>query len=138
MLHFFIIPQVQTQSNGICNFYVILFWLVLPGDHTYSIFQRVMVTGCDHFKHVRFCYRNRTKFCKERKNFDIYDRCWKQQGTFWLQWSVASVIWLNVLSVICLLNVKFYNYVEGKIIGRSFLFLHNGLINYRCDNNSCQ
>jgi hypothetical protein len=29
----FIIPHVQTQSNRVCNSYVILLWLMLPRDH---------------------------------------------------------------------------------------------------------
>jgi hypothetical protein len=38
MLHVFIIPHVQTQSNRVCNSYVILLWLMLPVDHFVSRF----------------------------------------------------------------------------------------------------
>jgi hypothetical protein len=38
MLHLFIIPHVQTQSNRVCNSYVILLWLMLPRDHFVSRF----------------------------------------------------------------------------------------------------
>jgi hypothetical protein len=36
MLHVLIIPHVQTQSNRVCNFYVILLWLMLPRDNFVS------------------------------------------------------------------------------------------------------
>jgi hypothetical protein len=36
MLHFFIIPHVQTQSNLLCNVRVILMWLMLQRDHILS------------------------------------------------------------------------------------------------------
>jgi hypothetical protein len=35
-LHFLIITHVQTQSNRVCNSYVILLWLMLPRDHFVS------------------------------------------------------------------------------------------------------
>jgi hypothetical protein len=38
MLHFFIIPQVLTQSNRVCNFHVILLWFKFPKDHTFPRF----------------------------------------------------------------------------------------------------
>jgi hypothetical protein len=38
MLHLFIIPYVQTQWNRVCNFHVILLWLMLPKNHHVSIF----------------------------------------------------------------------------------------------------
>jgi hypothetical protein len=36
--HLFIIPNVHTQSNRVCNFHLILLWLMLPRDHTFSKF----------------------------------------------------------------------------------------------------
>jgi hypothetical protein len=36
MLHLFIISHVQTQSNQVCNFHVILLWLMLLMDHFVS------------------------------------------------------------------------------------------------------
>jgi hypothetical protein len=36
MLHLFIIPHVQTQSNRVCNSYAILLWLMLPRHHFVS------------------------------------------------------------------------------------------------------
>jgi hypothetical protein len=33
MLHVFIIPHVQTQSNWVCNYVVSLLWFMLPIDH---------------------------------------------------------------------------------------------------------
>jgi hypothetical protein len=38
MLHLFITPHVQTQSNRVCDFHVILLWLMLPRDHFVSSF----------------------------------------------------------------------------------------------------
>jgi hypothetical protein len=38
MLHIFIIPHVQTESNRVCNFNVILLRLMLPRDHFVSRF----------------------------------------------------------------------------------------------------
>jgi hypothetical protein len=36
IFHFFIIAHVQTQSNRVCNFNVILLWLMLPRGQTFS------------------------------------------------------------------------------------------------------
>jgi hypothetical protein len=38
MLHLFIIPLVKSQSNRVCNSYVILLWLMRPRDHFVSRF----------------------------------------------------------------------------------------------------
>jgi hypothetical protein len=38
MLHVFVIPHVQTQSNRVCNSLVILLSLMLPRDHFVSRF----------------------------------------------------------------------------------------------------
>jgi hypothetical protein len=43
MLHLFIIPHVQTQSNRVCNSYFILLWLMLPRDHFVS---RILYSIC--------------------------------------------------------------------------------------------
>jgi hypothetical protein len=37
-LNFFINPHVRTQSNRVCNFHVILLWLLLLRDHPLSRF----------------------------------------------------------------------------------------------------
>jgi hypothetical protein len=51
-LHLFSIPHVQTQSNRVCNSYVILLWLMLPRDHFVSrflSFQRFIAKRIEHF-----------------------------------------------------------------------------------------
>jgi hypothetical protein len=47
MLHLFIISHVQTQSNRVCNSYVILLWLMLPRDHFVSRFFHIYCTEPD-------------------------------------------------------------------------------------------
>jgi hypothetical protein len=44
-LHLFIIPHVQTQSNRVCNSYVILLWLMLLRDHFVSRFLYFTTAG---------------------------------------------------------------------------------------------
>jgi hypothetical protein len=47
MLHVFIIPHVQTQSNRVCETLVILFWLMLPRDHFVSRFlETITISKC--------------------------------------------------------------------------------------------
>jgi hypothetical protein len=45
MLHVFIISHVQTQSNRVCNSYVILLRLMLPMDHFVSRFFYFATAG---------------------------------------------------------------------------------------------
>jgi hypothetical protein len=45
MLHWFIIPHVQTQSNQVCYFHVIFLWFMLPRDHFVSRFFYFTTAG---------------------------------------------------------------------------------------------
>jgi hypothetical protein len=45
MLHLFIIPHVQTQSNRVCNFHAILLRFMLPRDHFVSRFWFCTTAG---------------------------------------------------------------------------------------------
>jgi hypothetical protein len=43
--YIFMVPHVQTQSNRVCNFLVILLWLMLPRDHFVSRFLYFTTAG---------------------------------------------------------------------------------------------
>jgi hypothetical protein len=66
MLHFFIIPHVQSQSNRVCNFHVILVFLMLPKDNFFQIIKYFDSAKMIMYTHV-YLYFCRIRM-REKKN----------------------------------------------------------------------
>jgi hypothetical protein len=90
MLHLFIITHVQTQSNRVCNSYVILLWLMLPRDHFVSrifYFKRVYIKiNCTNkIEKIRIPKESPTrqnwKCCRFGLIEPVHGRYWKVETT---------------------------------------------------------
>jgi hypothetical protein len=122
MLHLFIIPHVQTQSNRFCNFSnVILLWLMLPRDHLgglRDVAQNIHYPSCTDS--IKPSLQDKTLICRQKVFFIwVYNKIGPDRYFCFHFFSCKSHIHISYTA----LNYDWLKRMHTNLVQRSIKFL---------------